>query len=302
MISEGLVLQAYSHLHGEIGLDNIKYSLELEFEGIQKAHNAIHEFMQIAPLLFPDDGNISWHSKSAFLVYHWEAFSLAHRSLLEALCANYNAASILLRSTMELLIKGAFLECMSRKELRENSKALEKDKRGKHLKGKITAILSEDQHSDKKLEKTSGLIFDIIAQIIDNSKYRPPLSCIIDQLYQWKMLEPITNPKEAIYENIFKDLSANVHVVPDKTDIGRRLLMNGGKLFDQEVLCQDLDDFSRNLLKLMDIAIVIELNVLHDLVAYNPQFRSNLAERLTYLDQLDLSYSIERLRTLIEEM
>ncbi len=301
LISDALISQAYSHLHEEIGLDNIKYSLEIEFDGIQKAHDAIHEFMMIARLLFPDDDSISWHRKSAFLVYHWDAFSLAHRSLLEALCANYNAASILLRSTMELIIKGAFLECMSRKKFRDNSMALDKDKKGNKFKEKMVVILSQDQHVVEELEKTSGLILDIIASFIDNSKYRIALSTIIDQLDQWKILEPITNPKEVIYENIFRDLSASVHVVPDKTDIGRRLLMNGDRLFGQEVLHQELNYFSHTLLKLMDVAIVIELNIMEDLLNEYAPSRDNLYGRLAYLEQLNLKYSIERLGTLTKD-
>ncbi|OQB05026.1 MAG: hypothetical protein BWY21_02066 [Parcubacteria group bacterium ADurb.Bin216] len=295
---EGLILDAYSHLHEEIGLDNIKYSLEIEVDGIQKAHDAIHEFLLIAPLLFPDDESISWHSKSAFLVYHWEAFSLAHRSLLEALCANYNAAYILLRSTMELIVKGAFLECMCRKELIENTMTLENDRRGKALKKRIVEILAEDKLIEKRLEKTSGHIFDIIAPIIDDPKYRVPLLSIIGQLSQWKILEPIADPNEVIYNKIFKDLSANVHVIPDKIDIGRRLLTDEGILFKSEVLCQELNSFCQNLLELMDIAIIIELNVLADLIKINHQPRSKLYERLSYLEQLNLRYSIERLRTL----
>jgi hypothetical protein len=106
---EELVQSAYRHTLGELGLENIKPSLKLEFESLQKAHDAIHEFMLLAPLLFPSQADEEFHRKSAFLLpYQETAFDHAHRSLIESLCGYYNVAFVLLRTTLELVIKGAF--------------------------------------------------------------------------------------------------------------------------------------------------------------------------------------------------
>ena len=48
-----LVEQAIEHLTSELGLDNIKISLDLVFEKSRKAHDSIHEFILIAPLMLP---------------------------------------------------------------------------------------------------------------------------------------------------------------------------------------------------------------------------------------------------------
>lgn len=111
---------AYSHTLSEFGLENVKLSLALELSNLQRTHDAIHEFMLLAALLAPSstgkEPDWDWHSKSAFLIYHWEVFHHAHRSLCEALCAYYNAAFVLLRVVFELLIKGTFWECLSHRE------------------------------------------------------------------------------------------------------------------------------------------------------------------------------------------
>lgn len=102
---------ALNHTLKELEILNTIKSLEKgKYEKLQEAHDSIHEFIYLAPVCCSKQAN--WHSKSAFLTYHWEAFHLAHRSFLEALTGYYNAAYILLRGTLELLLKGAFWECL----------------------------------------------------------------------------------------------------------------------------------------------------------------------------------------------
>ena len=102
---EKLLESAYHHIENELGLRHIRPSLRSEFQNLQKAHDAVHEPMTLAPLLIslPSDPEPAWERKSAFLTYHWEAFHHAHRSLYEALCVYYNVAFVLLRVTFELL-------------------------------------------------------------------------------------------------------------------------------------------------------------------------------------------------------
>jgi hypothetical protein len=117
--------EAFNHILKEIGILNIIKSLRKgKFKKLQEAHDSIHEFIYLAPICCPKQAN--WHSKSAFLTYHWEAFHLAHRAFLEALSGYYNTAYILLRGTLELLLKGAFWECLAHKKFRDKADVIKK--------------------------------------------------------------------------------------------------------------------------------------------------------------------------------
>ena len=135
----------------------------MSFESLQKAHDAIHEFMLLAPLSVPSKiDTTGWHRKSAFLTYQWEAFHHAHRSLIEALCGYYNVAFILLRATFELLIRGAFWECLSHKTFRDNSQVLDNDKQGKAIKGWLNSIFEAAPNIEEEFEQISASIYDKI--------------------------------------------------------------------------------------------------------------------------------------------
>src|SRR5208337_3911536 len=184
----------------EVGLEKIKFSLKIEYQNIQKAHDSIHEFMllasQIPHSISKDD---VWPKKSAFLLYHWEVFDYAHRSLIEGLCAYYNVAFVLLRVTLELLIKGAFWECLSHKTFRDNSKILDEDKKGKNIKKILNDVFESDPNLKNGLEKISGSIYDIISPIADNPKFRLDTKIIIRQLEEWGIFDSIPEPESFIY-------------------------------------------------------------------------------------------------------
>jgi hypothetical protein len=236
---EKLLESAYHHTVNELGIENVKPSLKLELEGLRKAHDAIHEYMYLAPLLVPSQiDKAGWPKKSAFLLYHWEAFHHAHRSLLEALCTYYNVAFILLRATFELVIKGAFWECLSDKKFRDNSQVLDNNKQGKETKKWL---------GEEEFKQISAGIFDI--------------KTIICQLDQWGMFNPITEAETRIYKGIYGRLSADVHVIPDRTDIGKRLITESSELFKQELLTDVLHEYADSLHEIIDLAIVIELNI-----------------------------------------
>jgi hypothetical protein len=67
---------AITHTLDESGFNHVRQSLKVNFDSLQRAHDAIHEFMYIAPLCFPcvDRHEVSWEIHSAFLLYHWEVF------------------------------------------------------------------------------------------------------------------------------------------------------------------------------------------------------------------------------------
>lgn len=299
---EELIGSAYYHIDKELGLENVKPSLRIEYENLQKAHDSIHEFMLLAPLLFPSQRNekISWRRKSAFFVYHWEAFNHAHRSLIEALCAYYNVAFVLLRVTLELLIKGAFWECLSHKRFREKSQVLDKDKRGRKIKEWLDEIFSRAPDVVEEFERTSASIYDKISPIIEDSEFRPDVKTIVQQLEHWGMFNPIPDPTTSIYKEIYGRLSEDVHIIPDRTDIGKRILSAPNQIFDQKVFQRTLCEYAHCLHEVMDLAIVIELNIMRDLIEKHDEPKTNLGERLKSIGRLELKNSLIKAKGLLK--
>jgi hypothetical protein len=298
---EELLESAYYHTISEFGAENINPSFKLEFEGLQKAHDAIHEYMLFAPLLVPSKVDVNgWHRKSAFLIYQWEVFHHAHRSLIEALCAYYNVAFILLRATFELSIKGAFWECLSHKRFRDNSLELDRDKKGKEIKDWLNAIIKVAPNVEEEFEQISAGIYDKMETKIEDPKFRLSISTIIRQLDQWGIFNPVPQVEAQIYKEIYGGLSADVHVIPDRIDIGRRLIVESSGLFKQELHPIILREYITSLHKVMDLALVVELNILKEFIEEHTEVKKNLSERLSTLERLDLKYSLERANALLK--
>lgn len=307
MSEQRKIKKAIDHILGEVGLERIEESIKKgPFEDLQKAHDSVHEFVYLASLCFPSGGKISWHSKSAFLTFHLEAFDLAHRSFLEALAGYYNAAYSLLRNTLELLLKGVFWECLAHKKFRDKSEVIKKctvkignDK--KTLLNWFEDIFKLDPSIEKTFEKTSASIFDKISPIPEDPQLKrlfPPLKKVIEQLSEWSILAPV--PPDTVY-SVYSDLSADVHVIPDKTDIGRRILKEKD-FFEITIIPEELSKLSSLLHKVMDIGIVIELNILSDWIQQNGFIKDKIKERLILIEKdLQLSYASLKIKNLIGE-
>ncbi len=293
---------AFRHTLDEAGSHHVEPSLRAEFDLLQKAHDAIHEFMLLAPLCFPteDAHEISWENKSAFLVYHWEVFHHAHRSLIEALCTYYNVAFILLRTTLELLLKGAFWECMSHRQFRDNSPILDDSSHGKEIKSWLRTLFEASPNIEKELDQTSAGIFDKVGLRIGDPTFRPSVKTLVRQLDQWGIFTLITNATNVVYERLYSGLSADVHVIPDRTDIGKRITSEMPDLFEQLIVPARLREYATILHEIMDVAIVIELNILQDLIERFESARLKLSERLTVMEQLGLKYAPMRARELLK--
>lgn len=64
-------------------------------------------------------------------------------------------------------------------------------------------------------------------------------------------------------------LSKDVHVIPDRTDVGKILLVKPEELFvRKKVFPHLLDEYLECLKEVMDIGIVIELNILKNNLRY----------------------------------
>ena len=297
MIGENEFRVAFLRCLKELNIPNIAISLQrCDFEKMQKAHDSIHEFMLI-PTGFINS-NKDFQAKSAFLIYHSEAFDQAHRSLLEALTGYYNAAYTLLRNTLELILKGAFWECMAHKKYRDRAEIIKKTgtKIGnskKTLIARLSERIRQKPSIEEDLEKTSAGIYDIISPLFEDETLRkivPSVRSIVEQLANWEIFDPIQriiDPVEYVYD-LYKKLSADVHVAPDKTNIVKRLLAEK-ELFETEVIPDELNGYAEDLHRVMDIGIVVELNILEDIL--NEKSKKWLNERLDVIKKLELSYA-----------
>ena len=301
-VDKSLLDKALSHIEKEVGFPNIRTSIESNYEIIQKAHDSIHEFMYLVSFCLPSQAGVSWHSRSAFLTYHWEAFHQAHRSFLEALSGYYNAAYVLLRSTLELLLRGAFWECLAHTSLREKATLLDKGKgKRKSVKDWIDALIERQASVEKDLEETSAAIFDKTAILFSDPEFQkqfvhmPAFPVIIKQLIEWQVID-IDNSFHVVYENLYQDLCRDVHVVPDATDVGRRLLTERD-FMEIEVILDELTKYMNALHELIDLGIAIELNILRDWIELGDKVK--LKERLATLQKLGLKYSVTKLKSLI---
>lgn len=288
--------EALSHIFKEFEFHNILISVHgSDFEKLRKAQDAVHEFMFLPTYLINSDEE--FHAKSAFLFYQNEAFGRAHTSLLNALTGHYNAAYTLLRNTLELVVKGAFWECLAYKKYRDNAEVIKKTgaKIGnskKTLIGWLNDIIGLKPSIEDELEKTSGGIYDKISPLFEDENLRkiiPNVKQIVEQLAGWNLFNPIHDPVMYVYD-FYKELSADVHVIPDTTDIGRRLISEK-ELFETEVIIDELNKYCENLHKIMDICIVVEVNILEDYIIQNDTAKSWLKERLVDIAVLDLKNS-----------
>ena len=290
-----LLESAYGHTISEFGLENVKPSLREKLSHLQRAHDGIHELMYLAALLAPSSSgkepSWDWHSKSAFLLYQWEVFNHAHRSLCEALCAYYNVAFVLLRVAFELLIKGTFWECLSHRRFRENSPILDKSRC--QIKEWLKMIFEKAPDIEDELEETSAGIYDKISPIIEDLKFRPSIRTMVDQLDNWGMFSPIRDAETSIYKAIYGKLSGDVHVAPESIDIGRRLVAEID-IFEQTLLPHVLQEYVVSLHTIIDLSVVVELNVMVDLVGHYEEARINLEGRLEILQRLGLKDSFTR--------
>jgi hypothetical protein len=297
---------AFYHVFKELEILNILESLRVGGSEALKAHDSVHEFMLLASLVPRDPQQVAWHQKSAFLTYLWEAFHSAHRATIEVLAGYYNAGFTLLRNTLELLVKGAFWECLAHEKFRDNARVLDEDqqkdrKRGS-IKDWIDELIKRRPSIREEMEQTSASIFDKVATVFEDEDLQrevvrvPTFSTIVRQVIEWKIID-IPDAYNAIYRDLYNRLSKDVHVIPDKTDIGRRLLEEEDFLAVR-IIPQELGKFVETLRMVMDIGIVIESNILINWLQ-REEARPEVKERLAAIKDLGLKLSSEKLRGLL---
>jgi hypothetical protein len=289
--------KAFAHNLGEMGLHTLWESLKADYESIRKGHDSIHEFILLAPLMFPREGGPSWHRHSAFLLYHWEIGDAAHRSLLEALCGYYNPGFTLLRTALELGLKGALYEGLAHCRLRSTSQVLEKDEAGRNLKAFLEDLMPSQSPTSDELEETSAAIYDKIEPVVHQRRYQPSFKTILAQLSEWGLLdrtEDVDNVRDA-----YMRLSKDVHVLPDYTDIGRVLTKGSAELFEPRAVNQAvLHEYLVTESFVMDMCATIELNILKENLKFH-EVKSNLSSRFQYLKDLGMANTLRVAKRLL---
>jgi hypothetical protein len=294
---------AYRYSVSELGLDLMKYSFSILYKKTTRTHDAIHLLLFTAPSMFPKPkrGMKTWQRYSAFISYHWDAFDIAHNSYNEALRANYNASFILLRSTMELLIRGAFFECLAHEQFRGRSIVLDRDGAGSRLKQFLSQVFARKPQVERDFEQSSIAIYDKIARIIDDYRFRPSNSTMLRQLAEWGVFCGIRHP-EAVLSRVYGELSRDVHAHPDRTDIGRILTHSSRQLFGpKKVSRRFLSEYLDDLKEVMDIGILTTCNLLQDNLIQYPGTREPLSQIASEAEALGLVYAPRRITQLLRE-
>jgi hypothetical protein len=295
---------AFQHILSESFLSNVSESLQLEYNRFQKAHDAIHVMMLLPALAIPKD--VEYFEKSAFLNYVWEAFHTAHRSCLNALTGHYNAAYSLLRNVYELIIRGSFLECFSDEKYWKNPGPLSKYKKRRKPKRTIIDWISElaslSPSIVDEMRDTSAGIFDKLSILFNDTKFQrkyvqlPSFKAIVELLIYWDIIDIADYVK--FHDSLYDYLSKNVHVFPDWTDVGRRLLHEHDWM-DVRVIQDELRIYMFVLLEVMDISILIELNMLADWIKKCSQV-NELQKLSVRLKHLGLQNSELKLKSLLQ--
>lgn len=301
------VREVFKHILGELGIENLSTSLvKCDYDKLRKAHNSIHMFIYIPVLCFPEERrDVSWHQHSAFIIYQWEAFYTAHRALIEALSGYYNAAYSLLRVTLELILKGALWECLAHRKYRDSAwitrtSGIKVDSCKITLLDWFNDIFKLNPRIEDEFERISASIYDKIYPLLENPELgglinRIRIRDVIKQLFEWGILRPVENP-DTIYE-MYRYLSREVHVMPNRTDIGRRILC-GGEPFNVELLVEELEKLFEQLNRLMDIGIIVELNILEDWINGSERVKDKLKKIVPDLKGLQLINAVQRINML----
>lgn len=275
---------AIPHILREMSLGNIEKSLRMMYQKARRSHNAIHQLMLVGPNLFPRQSphvkTFEWHRNSAFITYHWETFHLAHASFQQALCGCYNAAFILLRASLELLVRGAFFDCLAHKRFRDNSCVLDREQRSTLVKESLLNVIRLDPAIENDLERASIAIYDKLEHVMDDPKFRIPVKTMIEQLSKWNIFQGISNTSNGVW-SLYSMLSKDVHVIPDRTDIGKVLIYAPRDLFKTpRLMRRTLSQYLDALTETMDIGIALTINLLRDNVERYEEARQYL-RRLT---------------------
>lgn len=299
--------EIYNILLEQIKIQNIKNSLfETDSDKIINAYDAIHEFWTLWTYII--DSKEELLSRITFRIYHKESSIIVIQSFIQALTGHYNAANTLLRTVLELYIKGAYYDCLAHEIYR--SKLPLETKKGKYTIRKIIEDrIKENPEEYTDLENITVKVLFIIDPLIynysnDKDYYLNNFREIIIDLTKLGLFYPMDNNKSSdepvnqIY-GIYKSLSQNVHAKHYSIDIMRRISKTN-EFLEPKVIKEDLELYLHHLNTVIDIGTLTEFNILKDLIDGDRNIENKLRSRLKTLDDLNLYYTFRAIKEFVE--
>jgi hypothetical protein len=244
--------------------------------------------------------------RSAFVIYGTDTAVLSRHALREALCGYYTAAGVLLRGALEALIRGAFWECMAHKRFRGaadvvGSRTWEIEGTRRNILSWFDDIIAASPSVETALESSSAAIFDKVAPLFDDRvlhRIIPRLRTMVGQLAAWEGFEPLADPVGEIYEELYWSLSAEAHLIPDMTLMGRRLAAGKEALPFVEPSPVEFNSFLSSLTRVADIGGLVVLNLLRDDFRAESELRQKLTALEPVASEIGLVSTAQRIRTL----
>ena len=247
--------------------DLMRQSEEIAEDAIVRADNAWHQFCLIPSDMLPRSslGKIEYDTfrhMGAFLMYHWEASSMAGISLSNGLSGRYNAGFTLLRSYLELVLRGVLSQCLAQRYFRDRpSSVLGPTDFLAILMRSLSDEIKEKQIKTGDLEDNTIEIFSVLHGHWMEDLLRLKPASIIKQIADWDMLRGLGSSPDREIGDIYTELSSNAHERVKYTDSGRAT-EEGAELFEwpAPILKDSLEEFLSCFHQSMEVGVIAVLN------------------------------------------
>lgn len=290
----------FEHLKKDLEFEASSFLIEQSFQLLPKkielVNSLIKNYFGLGGIINDSD---LYLKHTAFAVYHWEHYDLIRRSLLEALATYYNASSILLRPTFELIIKGILFQCICQQKFRKSANVLRKQK--DELLEIITTEINKNPDLNQELQNSSVSLFDKVGSVF-LVNYRPSIKQILLQFQKWTLLQGIKKPVSQLYDESYGTLSWDVHVHPPSLDVGRRIRLNETPFKDHEVSSKYLHECLDNIILIIDLSTIMTVNMFRFTIDDSKLFKQYLQSLANSkgFKELKLEYSPIRIKQLIQ--
>jgi hypothetical protein len=286
---------------------NLEATLErVSIEAIERAGIVQSSFSAFNSLL--SSSPETFHGHSAFGIYHTDATFFSRRALREALCSYYGVAGSLLRGACEAILRGAFWECLAHKRYRDCADIVAEQKRKRKIEGILRNVLNwmndvfqARPHLERELERESGGIFDRISPLFENKvllEVVPSLKTMVEQLSAWKIFEPMTDPVSEIYDRLYSSLCLDAHLIPDRTMMGRLMVVGKDPSTVFEPSQEEFGRFLDLLCRVSEIGALGVLNVLENDARADGALRVKIASMQQVAEDISLLRVALRIQTL----